>query len=536
LYSRVSLSFNKMQSSTHMNDLFGVMQSLHEKYADDEFMLGKLVAHVSQLPALMDAAQQARDDKEHRKKTLMTASDEFIEQFLNDSPQYYYNSNVELFFVYDADADRNYSVINEDDILHPILTKISCNRELMPWKYKIKNQVLRRIKDRNLLSSIPESQTIQRTLNMLCPTIFRTRDCAKYFLTVVGDILLKKTVVANENAVEPIYIATPKSRLFIKGLSQECSTLFGTTLLSAFKFKFYEYAFSECRLLDMNDIAIDAFSAPFKHRLIDIFCVAAHYSQRYDNAEAFLNKQCKDTATYHRVLYLNHHAEDQLIAKFVANCTESSPQSNMCISWKNMLYLWKVFIEEERIPNVFFAHALKSRLMQHLPNYSEPADSFLQLTSKHLPLVARFKDFWTQTIVITPNDEQDDACELEIDEFTALFKHHHTQHWMQSPQLQSHNHTDAVFLGLIRHFYPDVVIENDKYLMHVSCTMWNKRGDVLSSIQEYASATSQPASKSVYKAYEFYCQQQRMKYKVVNTHHLIVSKKYFEKIYNDNKL
>ena len=527
-----------------IDDLLSVVQALHEKYAGNEFMLSKLFAHVAQLPALMDAAQQVHDDKVHRKQALLTASDEFIEQFLNESPQYYYNANVELFFVYDADADRNYSVINEDDILHPILTRISGNRELMPWKYKIKNQVLRRIKDRNLLSSIPESQTIQRTLNMLCPTIFRTRDCAKYFLTVMGDILLKKTVlVGGDNGVEPIYIATPKSRLFIKGLSQECSTLFGTPLLSAFKFKFYEYAFSECRLLDMNDVAIDAFSAPFKHRLIDIFCVAAHYSQRYENAEVFLNKQCKDTATYNRVLYLNHHAEDQLIAKFVGTCTEPSPQSNMSISWKNMMYLWKVFIEEERIPNVFFAQALKSRLIQQLPNYSEPTDSFLQLTSKHLPLVARFKDFWTQTIILNTNDEQDDACELEIDEFTSLFKQHHAQNLMQVtqpfPQLQSHNHTDAAFLGLIRHFYPDVVIENDKYLMHVSCTLWNKRGDVLASIQEYVSATTQPASKSVYKAYEYYCQQQRMKYKVAtnaHTHHLIVNKKYFEKIYDENKL
>ena len=525
--------------SNDVDDLLSAVKQLHAKYAEDEFMLGKLAAHVTQLPAIMEAANQARDDKEQRKKTLLTASDEFIEQFLNESPQYYYNPNVELFFVYDADAECNYSVINEDDILHPILTKISCNRELMPWKYKIKNQVLRRIRDRDLLSSIPESQTIQRTLNMLCPTLFRTRDCAKHFLTVLGDVLLKKTVYTGD--VEPIYIATPKARQFIKGLSQECVTLFGTSLLSAFKFKFYEYAFSECRLLDMNDVVMDAFSPPFKHRLIDIFCVAAHYSQRYDNAESFLNKQCKDTVTHHRVLYLKHHSEDQLIAKFVATC-EPSPHSNMSITWKNMMYLWKVFIEEERIPNVFFAHALKARLMQHLPNYSETADSFLQLTSKHLPLVARFKDFWTQTIIVlTQNDEPDDACELEIDEFTALFKQHHHQQLQQVaqplPQLQSHNHNDATFLGLIRHFYPDVVIENDKHLMHVSCTMWDKRDDVLAAIQECAAATTtmQPAS---YKAYEFYCQQQRLKCKNsagTGSHHLIVSKKYFEKIYNENK-
>lgn len=440
--------------SDQLYHLQAIVEQLHIKYAGDDYMLGKLVAHIAQLPAVMDAANQARDDKEQRKKTLITASDEFIEQFLNECPHYYYNANVELFFVYDPGAECNYSVINEDDILHPILTKISGNRELMPWKYKIKNQVLRRIKDRSLLTSIPESQTIQRTLNMLCPMLFRSRDCAKYFLTVIGDVILKKTVLTGATeGQELIYIATPKARQFIKGLSQECVTLFGTSLLSAFKFKFYEYAFRDCRLMDMNDVAMDAFSPPFKHRLIDIFCVAAHYSQRYENAEAFLSKQCKDTAMHQRVLYLTHCPEDELIAKFVSTCTEPSPKSNMNISWKNMMYLWKVFIDEERIPNVFFAQALKSRLVQQLPNYSETADAFLQLTSKHLPLVTRFKDFWSQTIVVNPNDDD----ELEIDEFTALFKQHHHYHQQQqlmqsgqvTPQLQSHNHTDAAFLGLI---------------------------------------------------------------------------------------
>jgi hypothetical protein len=134
---------------------------------------------------------------------------------------------------------------------------------------------------------------------------------------------------------------------------------------------------------------MDAYAEPFKHRIIDIFCVAAHYSQRYENAEVFLNTQCKDTATHERVLYLKHHPEDQLIAKFVTTCMEPSPQTSVSISWKNMLYLWKVFIDDERIPNVFFVNALKARLTKHLPHYSESADAFLQLTSKHLPRVLK---------------------------------------------------------------------------------------------------------------------------------------------------
>ena len=323
----------------------------------------------------------------------------------------------------------------------------------------------------------------------------------------------------------------------MKGLSQECMTLFGMSLMTAFKFKFYEYSFAECRLMDMNDVTIDAYAEPFKHRIIDIFCVAAHYSQRYENAERFLNTQCKDTVTHERVLYLKHNPEDKLIAKFVSTC-EPSPHNSVSISWKNMLYLWKVFIDDERIPNVFFVNALKARLTQHLPHYSETADAFLQLTSKHLPLVSRFNDFWTHHIAVNANDED----ELEIDEFTALFKrYHHQQHQhanvMQTTPMQSHNHTDAAFLGLIRHFCPDVVIENDKHLMHVNCKLWDKRGEVVSAMQEYveqAQLLGVTSPTSVYKAYEYYCQQQRAKNHASTFHHLIVSKKYFEKICSDN--
>jgi hypothetical protein len=73
-----------------------------------------------------------------------------------------------------------------------------------------------------------------------------------------------------------------------------------------------------------------------------------------------------------------------------------------------------------------------------------------------------------------------------------------------------------------------VAIENDKYLMHVSCSLWDKRGDVLAAMQSCAAHTTS------YKAYELYCQQQRLKYKTntAGPHHLIVSKQYFEKIYN----
>ncbi len=67
--------------------------------------------------------------------------------------------------------------------------------------------------------------------------------------------------------------------------------------------------------------------------------------------------------------------------------------------------------------------------------------------------------------------------------------------------------------------------------------MWDKRGEVLSAMHDYVEETKLSglaATTSVYKAYEFYCQQQRAKNHASAFHHLIVSKKYFEKICSDN--
>jgi hypothetical protein len=66
--------------------------------------------------------------------------------------------------------------------------------------------------------------------------------------------------------------------------------------------------------------------------MIDICCVAVHCLQRCENAEAFLNSQCQDTATQDRALYLKQQPEQRLIAQFVATCTEPSPQTSMGIT------------------------------------------------------------------------------------------------------------------------------------------------------------------------------------------------------------
>ena len=83
--------------------------------------------------------------------------------------------------------------MKEDDVQYTILNAISSNKTLMDWKQKLKVTILKKIKERDIFSCIPESETIQNVINKLHPSICDTKEKAKYFLTIIGDILLKKS-------------------------------------------------------------------------------------------------------------------------------------------------------------------------------------------------------------------------------------------------------------------------------------------------------------------------------------------------------
>ena len=94
------------------------------------------------------------------------------------------------------------------------------------------------------------------------------------------------------------------------------------------------------------------------------------------------------------------------------------------------------FIETEKLPNVFFTTILKTRLIEKI-KYDGHKDVFLDCTSKLLPIVSKFIQFWNENIesnvddidnnnmdnsssIISDNDNE----ELEIDELCCLFTYH----------------------------------------------------------------------------------------------------------------
>lgn len=525
----------------------------------NEHILERIHSHIKhQLPVIIKNYNSIHIERESRKKSLEIVSEEFIETFLNKT-KYYYSNHSELYFSYNQ---VHYSIINEDEIHHRILTEITGQgakslgdvaSNLLTWKYKIKNRIIKNIQNRDILKSIPESNTIQHVIGKLYPNLFRTRDHAKYFLTLLGDVLLKK-------AAPLIYFINSTAKELIKDLGAECCSLFGINAFnSAFKFKYYEHNYNDCRIVNFQMANMKAHnsttssgvvntadvirSSDLQISIIDLFCVAAHYSQRYGNADEFLIRQCKTYEVRDHAWFFKTRTESQIVDEFMKFATEPSSNVDCGITWHNMLYLWKMYLTEFQIPNMIFNAVLKTRITEYLYGTGsmgvdvqmQSLDVFPNITSRHLPMVSKFMSFWSENCSVN-----DDEIEMEIDELSTLFNEYLSTSTLSScventkitsSQNSYHNISDAALLGMIRHFYSDVNIEDDKYLINVGCKMWSKKDEIrlyldLFKMQCITNNISIP--QPLYNAYEYYCSKC-----YESKDRRAVSKRYFEKFLID---
>jgi len=497
--------------------MYFTLQSLLEEYKSSPYMLSRLETHINQLlPDTLKTEDKRHMERIERKQRLTNEYTQFIEIFMLRH-RYYYCPNSELFLEYDG---ANFIGCSEDDILHKILSTISLEKKLMPWKYRTNNDLICKIRQKTPLRAIPESATIQCAINHLYPFIFITRNEAKYFLTIIGDCICRKRVG------ELIYIISPHMKAVLQEISIQCAEHFGLgNILQCFKYKFYDHNYKACRLVAMKhnvyNHPIEVSMEMSKH-MINILCVASHYSARYGDADLFLD-QCTESnvVSYARSLCIT--TPHMMVELFLSSSLHCG--INISISTKNMIYLWKKFLNEHDMPAIIFHEQLKQIFREKL-SFDADSDSFLNITSIHLPIVSSFMQFWDTNITCvvvaaeeSPKDN-DIHLEYEIDEITILFRQ-----WFKK---QCNNLNDAMVIELISHFYPTVIIEEQKYIKNITCSLLNKYDYVKKGLDAYHIACSGPSSNgvySLYSAYEQYTSNTKSSY--------IVSKCYFEKAARD---
>lgn len=462
-------------------NIYSKIDILLDDYKDNEVMLKKVEDYiVHQLPTIMRNVNNTHIERENRKNLLEENSADFIVNYVKSCP-YYYCSTTEIFFEY---KDNHYACIREDSVLCNILNAISSEKTLLPWKYKIKTSIMKRIKDRDLFTSTPNTETIQKVINMFKTYFNMNKETTKYYLCAIGDIMMKK----NNN----IYFINNSFKTALRELSNNCYLLFGPPNPSSyFKYKYFEHQYKDCRLISYQGTASEELVKHyFSKNSINTLTVACYFSNKYVCADSFINDFCKDYELKKHAFYLKDRTEETIMHDFLSEMTERSNSSESFIGWKEMSYLWKTYNEMHNFPGIMFHTTLKENLIKHFSeNYNSEKDNFTNITSSHLPDVIKFLEFWKKEVY-----ESDEQLEYEIDEIYNLL-----QEQYKIPTIN-----EEKLLGLIRHYYPDVMIDENKYFLNIGCHSWNKKIEATSYIDNYNYNLTHSSSADFEELYESY--------------------------------
>ena len=490
------------------------VNELFQKYEENDYMLQRIYNHiVNYLPNTLENECKNYEERQNRNNYLTNEQQIFIQVFLSKN-QYFYLPTNNFFYEYNG---KNYFIVREDDIIHKLLSSISKEQVLLQWKHKTKINIVKQIKERNLFHSIPETDTIQNVLNVLYPSIFTSKNTAKYFLTIIGDNIFKK----NSNL---IFLVTSQMKKLLNELDNITFSSIGySNTTFNFMTKYHEnHSYDVCRLIKMNEnFSNDLWRDILKKIGLDLLCVAAHYSKRYENSDNFIEHKCdEELKMYTNYLKYNNSTKivDEFSNKFIMETTKDTK-----IEWKNLHFVWKQFLSNYHLPNMIYSNSLKN-ILKTKYNYNEIDDSFIGITSKYLPVHSNFIHFWENNISINQNNELFED-EFEIDELCSLFKLWCKQ---STEQLIPNSHiSEENVLKILKHFFPTIEIIEDKYVLNVTSLLWNKTEEINNSfgyIKEEIKKDPNNTLISFDDAYNFY-----HKYCKLHNYKFVVSKRYFEK-------
>ena len=489
-----------------LQNMMNSLNVLYEKHKEDPEVLSKMEEYMNkQFPHALELYV----DRINRKQNLEKQSKLYIDKFLNNPDKQYFYIQQKLSGLFVFYNGENYALINEDMIWHILLSDISTKEQLIPWKHKIKNLTIKQIKEKPLTSSIPESSTIQYVIQHLTPLLFRSKSEAKYFLTLLGDNILKKPS-------DITYFTRIESKDFLVCLQDHIQCLLGSycTPITSIKFKYYNQDFKVCRILSFNDsVKIrSCWDGFLKTHILDLIAVACHYSNQFQNANNYITDHCQNSDAIHAINYLSTFSNESLVNKFTENWLEPSAESGE-IKWVEMYYLWKSFIISECKFPIMPVHTkqLKNVLGKKI-NYNESLDLYSKVTSSKLTYVKTFQHFWEQTIT-------EGVDEFEISELWSLYLN-----WMRAKDTKVSRINEEKMHFLIEHFAGSPITE--KYITGIKCNLWDKQTEIEDIINQLKVDYNfcQEEDISIFKLYKDYCK------KILETpSKRTVSKKYFEK-------
>ena len=453
------------------------IDNIINKCKEDKYMRSRLIIHIRDiLPNAIENEYKTHKENEKRRVILEKELHSFQTYFLATN-LYYFSPTNSSFYLYDG---VNYKHVKEDDIIYKVLSTVTYdNKDLIDWKHKTKVSLIKKIKERSLLKHlIPETMTIQKILNMLSPTYFRTKNEAKYFLTCIGDNILKKTT-------DVTYYVSPSSKQKISEVERMSSVVLGVNNITTnFVSRYNEnVSMHKCRLIKMrkSNGLQESWIDMLRTDGLNLLCVAVHYSRTHGSGDKFLEKR-DELCNY--TLFLKNNNPQIIVDKFCSKYIQVDQDEAMSITnktksnmtWKNLQYIWKRYISSECIPSVVYTNTLKTMLSEKY-KYDENSDSFINITSRFIPVVSDFMLFWTNTITKCSNSIGND---YEVDELCSLFYKYVKDNSIIFSTAGKIVEDDI--LNILRFYFPDIDIIANKYVMNIECSIWDKGDDIIKTL------------------------------------------------------
>lgn len=481
----------------------GVKAAVKNKYSEDVGMLKEVERIIMEIPSNLEKFDKNRQNNQSPDIV------KYVVGFLNDpNNQYFYIRNTESFVKYNG---INYSRINEDEIWHAVYTySKGCDPNI---KHSIKNAILENIQNKSMLRSIPESKTIQNVINFLYPTILNSKEEAKYFLSIIGDNILKK----NKNI---IHYFSGDSKSFITALNDNIYDYTNRFSTSSIKWRCYKHNFTDCRILKFNKAVLSnhCWNSFIKNYTLDILTVSTHYSDRYKGSENFIKNNFTDSEVKNHILYLQNKTEMDIVNDFSTSCFNNSTGT---VDWEIIYFVWKRYLVQNNFPNFLFIDPLKQYLTKTY-QYDTNLNAFKNIGSPFIDKIYKFKTFWKETIT----ECKAAFCEYEIGEICHLYRN-----WVNNATNLLLN--QEIMKTIVMYFY-SAKIQDDKYIINIKCSLWCKWLDINKWIQHYKTIYNRDVTKiSISNLYKSYCtyQMQSMKDDMQNNS---VSKDYFTKYLKSN--
>ena len=408
------------------------IEELKLKYRENEFMLNKLDTYIARLPLLMQSIEEDHVKKASLRHETQQKKDEFVLEFLK-THSFYYISSSETYIR----RLNDWKIVREDDIVHEINREIP--KELMMSRYKLIQTILKKIRETPIYSvSTPYSAT------MVIHKIPMKKEYAKFFLTVIGDTLLNKKI--NE-----VYYIDVSYKPFLKHIHQQVYLLTNKSICDVFKYKYHDHRYENCRILHGK-------CTPFSECCMFEFIIAAvHLSTKYGSSETYIHHP--ESIIQQDVLFLTKHTPETLIQHFMDTHTSVTPDKHM--SYKDMFFLWQIFLKQKGLPFVISHQNFKTLLtsMGKCEN-----DICMNCSPSVQADILKVKHFWENHIRYDEN-------EYDLHELVQIYTTHE-----RAPL------TIETLKDIVQLEYPSVPIHGDK-IANISCSLWNKTDD-LDTIKE----------------------------------------------------